>query len=164
LEPELEGITCSSTEIELVFDSVERLEDLGSELEDAGTLVAITSHTGCNEEGERAPHVVSGVVIDPQRKTVKLSKVGCDWKDVFTDAELSFDRSHSHTLRRRQQGVWKRQNSGSPTKTATHHEFPTITGKPKDLPSKSGTKLDMNLTDTAILPPDIPGMSILGVV
>lgn len=56
LEADLEKVSCSDSEIDLLFASPGRLEEVRRELEDAVPFVAITSHVDCNNDDERAPH------------------------------------------------------------------------------------------------------------
>ena len=56
LEIDLQKVSCSESEIDLQFDSSERLDEVGKELNDAAPFVVVTSHSGCNNYDERSPH------------------------------------------------------------------------------------------------------------
>ena len=59
IEDDLDGISCSGSEIELRFSSAEKLKELETELESLGgsDFVVVTSHLDCNAEDQRAPHM-----------------------------------------------------------------------------------------------------------
>ena len=53
---DLAHISCSDSWIELSFVSIERLGDVKEELSQSSDFIAVTSHPGCNGDGERASH------------------------------------------------------------------------------------------------------------
>jgi hypothetical protein len=57
LESDLMHVSCSDSTIEFSFTSLERLEDACKEFERISTFVVVTSHFGCNENDQRAPHL-----------------------------------------------------------------------------------------------------------
>lgn len=57
IEHHIESITCYSTEIHLRFSSAELLKRTHNEIASVDSFLLITSHQGCNEDGERNPHV-----------------------------------------------------------------------------------------------------------
>ena len=57
VEHHIESIACYSTEIHLRFRSAELLRRAHNELASVDSFLLVTSHQGCNEDGERDPHV-----------------------------------------------------------------------------------------------------------
>lgn len=57
LELDLKHVSCSDSSIEFSFISIERLEHSCKQLEHISTFVVVTSHSGCNTEDHRAPHL-----------------------------------------------------------------------------------------------------------
>lgn len=56
LENALENILCSDSQISLVFDSIENVNAIRKEIGTSSSFVVVTSHNGCNSQGERATH------------------------------------------------------------------------------------------------------------
>ena len=56
-EHHVERIGCYSSEIYLYFKSAEVLQRIHSEITRVDNFLLVTSHEGCNEDGERSPHV-----------------------------------------------------------------------------------------------------------
>ena len=57
VEHHIESIGCYSSEIRLYFKSVGVLKRTHSELTSVDSFLLVTSHEGCNEDGERNPHM-----------------------------------------------------------------------------------------------------------
>ena len=57
VEHHIESIGCYSSEIHLRFTSAELLERVHNEISRVDSFLLITSHQGCNDDGERNPHV-----------------------------------------------------------------------------------------------------------
>lgn len=57
IEHHIESITCHKTEIHLHFSSAELLRRAHNEIANVDSFLLVTSHQGCNEDGERNPHV-----------------------------------------------------------------------------------------------------------
>ncbi len=57
VEHHIESIGCYSSEIHLYFTSVELLKRTHNEITSVDSFLLVTSHYGCNEDGERNPHV-----------------------------------------------------------------------------------------------------------
>lgn len=56
IDSHLSDISCSDSLIELSFTSKERLEAAKEEFAQFSDFIAVTSHLGCNEDGERVSH------------------------------------------------------------------------------------------------------------
>lgn len=57
LEDGLVDVTCSEEGIKLTFSTSQYMEQVSKELGNTDEFVAISSHWGCNEKEERAPHM-----------------------------------------------------------------------------------------------------------
>ena len=57
IEHHVESIGCYSSEIHLYFRSIEPLQRAHNEFASVDSFLLVTSHQGCNEDGERSPHV-----------------------------------------------------------------------------------------------------------
>ncbi|PGH28261.1 hypothetical protein AJ80_00152 [Polytolypa hystricis UAMH7299] len=157
LEPHLERVSCSESAMELLFVSVERFEQACHELENVSSFVAVTSHFGCNKEDERAPHLISKVVIDPKKKTITLSKTGCSWNEAFSSTEVSWSRKPSHHVVRRQLAD-PEQSPASSTELipSPTNRFPIAPSPATSLPAHSTDGLDMQIIDKVVMPPQNP--------
>ena len=57
IEHHIESVGCYSTEIHVYFSTVELLMRAHNEFASVDSFLLITSHQGCNEDGERSPHL-----------------------------------------------------------------------------------------------------------
>ena len=57
IEEEIESIGCYASEIHLSFKSTKALKRIHKELKSVDSFLLVTSHEGCNEDGERNPHM-----------------------------------------------------------------------------------------------------------
>ena len=57
VEHHIESVACYSSEIHLHFRSAELLGRAHNEFARVNSFLLVTSHRGCNEDGERNPHV-----------------------------------------------------------------------------------------------------------
>lgn len=56
LEGHLEDIVCSDSQISLLFDSIDKVDVIRKAIGTTSNFVVVTSHNGCNSDGERATH------------------------------------------------------------------------------------------------------------
>jgi Domain of unknown function (DUF7029) len=56
LESDLEAISCSASTIDFTIASPGRMADVSGQLKQISDFIAVTSHLGCNEPDQRAPH------------------------------------------------------------------------------------------------------------
>ena len=56
VEHHIQSVDCYSSEVHLRFTSVELLQRAHNELSRVDNFLLVTSHQGCNEDGERNPH------------------------------------------------------------------------------------------------------------
>lgn len=57
VEHHIESIDCYSSQIHLYFRSANALKRTHSEVTSVDSFLLVTSHKGCNEDGERNPHM-----------------------------------------------------------------------------------------------------------
>ena len=57
VEDEIKHIGCYTSEIQLFFKSTKALKRFHKELTGVDSFLLVTSHEGCNEDGERNPHL-----------------------------------------------------------------------------------------------------------
>lgn len=57
VEHHIQSIGCYSSEIHLSFKSKKVLKHTHKELTSVDSFLLVTSHEGCNEDGERNPHM-----------------------------------------------------------------------------------------------------------
>ncbi|PGG97994.1 hypothetical protein GX51_07036 [Blastomyces parvus] len=164
IESGLLDVSCSTTEIELHFASIDALDRVAKEIEHLTDFVVVSSHLNCNEADQRAPHMVTKVTIRRNRKIIILSKLSSDWKDAFSMLEVSFARkSSAQVLERRNINLKKRQVD-QPTETAqpssTKRVFPIVPPTATNAPGTAKEDLDVKVIDQVIMPPEFPGSSL----
>ncbi|KAK2732900.1 hypothetical protein FQN55_003862 [Onygenales sp. PD_40] len=164
IEPDLQRVACSESEIELFFTSIAALERVQKEIENLSDFVAVSSHFNCNAEDERAPHRITNAVVHPERKSIILSKSSCEWKDAFDMIEVSFSRKPMSQVVRRSVNV-KRQEGEDPFPTPTEtpagptRSFPSVTDTASASPTATA-EINVDLIDQVVFPPEIPGASL----
>ena len=57
VEDEIETIGCYTSEVHLSFKSTKALKRIYKEITGVDSFLLVTSHEGCNEDGERNPHM-----------------------------------------------------------------------------------------------------------
>ena len=57
IEDHIEQVECLGSTIYLYFSSEQALRDAHEEFKSVGSFLLVTSHDGCNEDGERDPHM-----------------------------------------------------------------------------------------------------------
>ncbi|KLJ13055.1 hypothetical protein EMPG_11982 [Blastomyces silverae] len=164
IESDLLDVSCSTTEIELHFASIDALDRVAKEIEHLTDFVVVSSHLNCNEADQRAPHMVTKVTIRRDRKIIILSKISGGWKDAFSMVEVSFARrSSAQVLERRNINLKKRQLD-QPTETAqpssTKRDFPVVPPAATSAPAESKEDIEVKVIDQVILPPEFPGSSL----
>ncbi|KAL2359016.1 hypothetical protein RJZ56_008153 [Blastomyces dermatitidis] len=164
IESDLVDVSCSTTEIELHFASIDALDRVAKEIEQLTDFVVVSSHLNCNEADQRAPHMVTKVTILRDRKIIILSKMSSSWKDAFSMVEVSFARrSSAQVLERRNINLKKRQVD-QPTETAqpssTKRDFPVVPPAATSAPAESKEDIEVKVIDQVIMPPEFPGSSL----
>ncbi|KAF7588728.1 hypothetical protein BBP40_005289 [Aspergillus hancockii] len=93
LDPDLNGITCSDSQVQLSMGSISRTKDLKQELEALSDFVIVTSHEGCDIEGERSIHRVKDTVAFFDHGSLEIIS-----NDLFAQVQLGLDLSLSQSL------------------------------------------------------------------
>ena len=59
-------------------------------------FVVVTSHSGCNDDGERVPYLVSGVSFNNEQTSTMLSAKRISWSKASTVLGVDFGHRESH--------------------------------------------------------------------
>ncbi|KAL2009720.1 hypothetical protein VTN00DRAFT_5527 [Thermoascus crustaceus] len=164
LESDLENILCSDSQISLVFDSIENVNAIRKVVGTSSGFVVVTSHNGCNSEGERATHQVHNVNFDTTGRAVHMKKTSCEWREAFHSMQVSFSRGRPG-VQKREQAFGKRQQDTSsttsreitgsgPTPTIS---FPSVPLGATVQPSAVIKEINKSFIDKDIFPPQFPG-------
>ncbi|KAL9066955.1 MAG: hypothetical protein Q9161_007199 [Pseudevernia consocians] len=162
VEHHIESIGCYSSEIRLYFKSVGVLKRTHSELTSVDSFLLVTSHEGCNEDGERKPHMVSETTLDLDNHSIILSITRVPWKSTFTSMTLDFGKNDDEYVLRRHGKLEPRQAAVTSSVAATSSvAYPPA---PSSTPSNWNASESFNKTwlDISILPPD-PSLGTLSV-
>ncbi|KAF3895732.1 hypothetical protein GTR04_3783 [Trichophyton interdigitale] len=169
LEDGLVNVTCSEEGIKLTFSTSQYMEQVSKELGSTEVFVAISSHWGCNEEEERAPHMITDITINKDENSVLLSRKDVQWKQAFHRIDVSFSHKRSSSVVRRSQkpvNPSRRRSDTlkpeeSPTPTGHDIAFP---GVPSNIPylQDGGGRISVNHKDRKLVPLDSDISNILG--
>ncbi|KAL2002795.1 hypothetical protein VTN02DRAFT_5897 [Thermoascus thermophilus] len=165
LENALENVLCSESQISLVFDSIENVYAIRKEIGTSSSFVVVTSHNGCNSEGERATYWVHNVNIDTTDRAVHMEKTSCEWREAFHSTQVSFSRGHRPGVQKREQAFGKRQQDASSTTSreitgpgpSPTVSFPSVPSGATAQPSAVVKEIDESFIDKHIFPPQFPG-------
>ncbi|OJD14161.1 hypothetical protein AJ78_05467 [Emergomyces pasteurianus Ep9510] len=163
IERDLLDISCSETEIELHFASIDALDRVAKEVEHLTDFVVVSSHFNCNEADQRAPHIITKVTVKRNRSMIILSKVSSDWKDAFSMMEVSFARKPAtQVLERRNVNLKKRQvDQPTPTEHSKPARiYPSVPASATNAPATAQGDIQVKVIDQVIMPPPIPGSSL----
>jgi len=151
IEHQIDRIECQSSHIQLYFSSADTLEHARKEFASVEKFLLITSHPGCNEDGERDPHLVSELSIHGEIHLMTLITSRVPWKSTFGSATLDFGPTDEVFEVRRHGGLRPRQVA--PAATSSSVVFPAA---PTTTPSSFNVTENINKQwlNTAILPPD----------
>lgn len=56
VDAHMEDVSCSESQIQLVFESMDTMHNVRRQVESIGDFVIVTTHSGCDPEGERSAH------------------------------------------------------------------------------------------------------------
>ncbi|EAW11621.1 putative GPI anchored protein [Aspergillus clavatus NRRL 1] len=170
LDHHLEDVTCSESHIEMFFASIEQFQSTQQELERTTELIVVTSHRGCNSDGERSAYRVTEVTVDVERRIVSLRKSDCSWQDAFESTRVSFSRRSPSEIQKRSHGFVKRQQpqTDMPATTKTMEKsgatptvnFPVPPAVTSGYPTTANKALKFQYIDKQIYPPDIPAANM----
>ncbi|KAF3481169.1 uncharacterized protein GIQ15_03928 [Arthroderma uncinatum] len=163
LEDGLHDISCSESGIKLSFDSAEYMEAVSEELMGIGEFVAISSHLDCNEDEQRAPHMITKVTVDKANNTITLSRTDTRWEDALSTIDVSFSRKRQSNVVRRSQkpnnSIKRRYESSTASSTPTM-QFPSVPSYAPNYPTTN--KINVSYKNKTLVPPGIPGASLIG--
>ncbi|KAI9772144.1 MAG: hypothetical protein M1839_002556 [Geoglossum umbratile] len=170
IEVHLDTVRCSKTTIEISFRSGHHHSKAKAAWEKLEKFLVVTSHLGCNYNGERSPYLVSGVTFSEGRPAVILSTQIIDWKDTFHTMSVDFGTSSEaytpehlrrHGSLQRRQGKRGASTEASPTSSGSPSQtFPVA---PTDVPSATSATKDLSFSQlsTQIFPPTFAGASLI---
>ena len=175
METHFDGVQCSVSTVTLFFSTPERLRLAHEELSRVAQFILVTSHEGCNKEGERDTHMlaigrtdftgdkyadlhsVSALDIYEDGQLLVLSTVRIPWKHAVHSITVDFGSSDdSYDLRewpklQRRQATTTASVVASPTNSLT---FPTPTSSGATQATSITEQFNRQWIDKAILPPD----------
>ncbi|KAN0083689.1 hypothetical protein V8E54_002777 [Elaphomyces granulatus] len=157
IEDFLEDIVCHDTKMTIRFRSAETLNAFRSEIEAASSFTVVTSHDGCNSDGERVTYQANVVSVDITSAAVYMKTVRCAWSDAFLSTHVSFSPRHHSEIQRRGERFEQRQqgtNTVAPGPT-TALAFPSVSYA-STLSQTAITTIDKQLINTVIFPPPNP--------
>ncbi|KAL4745992.1 hypothetical protein BDW72DRAFT_210826 [Aspergillus terricola var. indicus] len=135
----LDSVSCTETEINLVFVSTAAEKSFRSAIGETPEFVAVTSHAGCDSEDDRSAHRVS------------LERVQINWHEAFSATRVSFShRPPSEILRR---GPTRVERQDAPLLTQSFPPGPSEVGALDSYGTKS---FDIHHTGLKIYPVDNP--------
>ncbi|KAK2762141.1 hypothetical protein FQN54_001148 [Arachnomyces sp. PD_36] len=164
IDSHLSDISCSDSLIELSFGSIEGLQAAKEELSQFSDFIAVTSHPGCNEDGERVSHKVNKVTIDDTSGVVSLSSAPCEWREAFPSMDVAFGRRDSSQVQKRGT-LTKRQSQQGPEttnepKVTQTREYPPTPTDTTGLPQNATDDISKSFIGTALMPPDHPAAGL----
>ncbi|OGM41199.1 hypothetical protein ABOM_009575 [Aspergillus bombycis] len=170
LDADINDMSCSDSKIQLSIGSATRTEALKQELEAVSDFVVVTSHAGCDLEGERSIHRVTKTTVDLARQVFTLEKVKSDWHDASHSTSVSFSHRHRSRIQKRTYTLHQKrqqESTSAPTTTKVVGEgsapsisFPAAPTATTGLPSTATKSLDKHYIDQKIFPPDTPAADI----
>ncbi|KAL2822179.1 hypothetical protein BDW59DRAFT_163938 [Aspergillus cavernicola] len=113
LDAGLDSVSCTDSQIQLVFVSMAAEEAFNTAIDSMSEFVIVTSHDGCDFEGERSAHRVTGVTINLEHHLVTLDKDRMGWHEAFSTT-LSFSHRHPAEIQKRAALLERQQTTTSP--------------------------------------------------
>ncbi|KAE8152045.1 hypothetical protein BDV25DRAFT_151823 [Aspergillus avenaceus] len=167
LDSDLNEVTCSDTQMQLFLNSLDRSKAIMQELEGISDFIIVTSHEGCDVEGERSIHKATNTAFDPERLVLSLDKAKCDWHDAFHSTQVSFSHRHLSRIQKRAYTFNKRQETDEPTTTKRVEgptpdiTIPTMSFSTTRLAPTATKALTQRYIDKKIFPPDFPAADLV---
>ncbi|KAG9234705.1 hypothetical protein BJ875DRAFT_534596 [Amylocarpus encephaloides] len=135
-------------EVSVEFFEQQSLEAIRPSWDNLGPFLIVSSHPGCNADGERAPHLVSRIHYDNEKATATFSVKPIQWKQAYNTMTVKFGSSpgqYAATSFRTHEGLRRRAGTASstvsPPPAATSHSATLNLTNPLN----SGQRLDPNL-------------------
>ncbi|KAL4877458.1 hypothetical protein BJY04DRAFT_230599 [Aspergillus karnatakaensis] len=152
LDDVLDSVRCTESEIQLTFASLAAEEGLVEATQDSPEFIAVTSHDGCDLEGQRSAHRVTDVSVNLESHTVTLKKTRIDWHDAFSSTKVSFSRRHPSEIQRRGSSLAKRQGTSASS-------FSSAPDHADELNSSTDATFDISYPNRVLYPVELPGAS-----
>ncbi|KAL4808768.1 hypothetical protein BDV18DRAFT_157706 [Aspergillus unguis] len=149
LDAGFDNVICTDSQVQLSFVSATGEQDFEDAIRETPEFVVVTSHEGCDSEGDRSAHRVTSASFDPGNHIVTMEKVSMDWHSAFSATRVSFSRRHPSEIQKRGSIPAKRQ--ATPTES-----FPPGPTNTKGLNSSASTSFDVHHTGLEIYPVDSP--------
>lgn len=155
IEEDVEHIRCSDSTITVQFSETQNLEDVRPHWDNLGPFMLITSHIGCNEDGERKPYLVSAIHYDISKHTAGFSVLPIEWRQAYETMTVKFGSKpgkYPSSSFRTHEGLKRRQDGDtivvSTSTLSPPIPTPTGYGTSVDLanPFNSSQKLDPDMT------------------
>ncbi|RFU30780.1 hypothetical protein B7463_g5553, partial [Scytalidium lignicola] len=151
IENYVTGIKCSDSAIIIGFPSQEMLESSKEIWDRTPNFFAVSSHPSCNNDGERAVHMVSSIAYDLDASTAIFSTQKIKWNDSYDSMTVKFGTSRGKfrsdafrfhdTLRRRQLAT----STGVSATPTTNSTVPSAT------PTSNSSAFDISFSSPADL-------------
>ncbi|PQE30422.1 GPI anchored protein [Rutstroemia sp. NJR-2017a WRK4] len=90
IELNVKNIVCSDSAIIINFPSASLLAKAEREWGGLAEFLVISSHAGCNDDGARAPYLVSSVLFNSGSNDAVLSVRRISWRDAYGTMEVKF--------------------------------------------------------------------------
>ncbi|KAM3082353.1 hypothetical protein ACMFMF_002017 [Clarireedia jacksonii] len=140
IELNVKDIMCSDSTIVIDFPSASLLANAEREWEGLSEFLVISSHAGCNDEGARAPYLVSSVLFNSGSNTAVLSVQRISWKDAYGTMEIKFGMGQYAIGSVRTHGMKKRTITSTSVSSSITVSFP-----PPALPTPTSDKSDHDI-------------------
>ncbi|KAI9849522.1 MAG: hypothetical protein M1837_004142 [Sclerophora amabilis] len=152
----LSDVSCTESSISLRFRDLDQHRKAKETWNKSPPLLVVTSHPGCNEDGGRMPHFVTGPFSIEGNSTIILSTERQTWKSACRSMTVEFGTGlHPHEV----DGLHRRQKQAETTLSASPtHSYPTISGNFPTPSAENGIEHDLtsSLINKQIIPPDFP--------
>ncbi|KAI9710034.1 MAG: hypothetical protein M1828_002222 [Chrysothrix sp. TS-e1954] len=161
----LADVRCRPSTIELDFSDPELAAAIWRRLQEAPKIMVVTSHFGCNLAGERKPYFVHD--MRRSASTVLLDVRPTSWDESFQHVQVHLEQGDHdlHDLRveplrkkTKRKAVGMLANTQVSNASTTSIDFPTAPTATPTSTDVHQASIDHSWMDTAILPPNFPGV------
>ncbi|KAF2753798.1 hypothetical protein EJ05DRAFT_172005 [Pseudovirgaria hyperparasitica] len=152
IEHHLEDVQCGSSHITVELRSREAQEALRGACDNEDGAYIITSHDGCNPDGERTAYQVKHHASSEKGLSFKATKI--PFHKAFTNMKLEFGQSKEGHVFRDGQSLRRRQAPEAPFPLPENNGSPGITIDLNSVVKDTVLPLPTNITD--LLPVGIP--------
>ncbi|KAH8684677.1 hypothetical protein BGZ60DRAFT_170796 [Tricladium varicosporioides] len=148
IETSVQSITCTTSAIIVEFSEREIIDEVRGRWDELQKFLIISSHSGCNVEGERAPYFVSGIEYDNSKPKVIFSAKAIPWKAAYDSMTVKFGMSTSpfEADSFRHEGLRKRAvTSSTVTSTSSASSTATTTSKTQSASPAANTSVSFDI-------------------